>query len=240
MSENYYDEILDEIEMCCMRNENDRALRLIENELSMPYVPSQLEKKLKELRIEIKADMKNTVRKLPGMEEIEAGLKGDTAAQLKAVDALSQLNCRNCIDWIQEYFDTYSHPNIQALLIETLIDQQISNEFRILYEGQEIVFIPRYAEKPQDTEGFVEAKRLLSNWFESSNPSFMKLCEQLLIQECFLMLPMAYDFMEAESLALSIVESVSNLLDEGETMNELMKDLGIQDFMKFPLKSNNN
>ena len=125
-------------------------------------------------------------------------------------------------------------------MIETLIDQQISNEFRILYEGQEIVFIPRYAEKPQDTEGFVEAKRLLSKWFESSNPSFMKLCEQLLIQECFLMLPMAYDFMEAESLALSIVESVSNLLDEGETMNELMKDLGIQDFMKFPLKSNNN
>lgn len=240
MIESYYDEILDEIEMCCMRNENDRALRLIENELSMPYVPSDFEKRLKELKIEIKAELNGAMEKLPGMEEVEAGLKGDAASQLKAVEALSQLNCRHYIDWIQDYFDTHPHPSIQALLIETLIDQQISDEFRILFEGQEIVFIPRYAEKPQDTEGFLEAKRLLDHWFESNDPSFLKLCEQVLIQECYLILPLAYDEMEAESLALSIVESVSFLLDEGTTFYELKKKLNIRDFVKFSLKSNNN
>lgn len=240
MAENYYDEILEEIEDCLMRNELDRAKRLIENELSMPYVPAELETKLRLLQKEIRAMEKDKPVRILGIEEIEIGLKGNPAEQLKAVDALSQLNLRNYVDLIQSVFDSHPHPNIQALLIETLIDQQLSDEFILDYYGAEIAFIPRYAEKPEETDGYRETLEILNQWFESENPSFLNLCKKMLIQECYLMLPMAYESEEALPLALSIVQFVSALMDENQTFHQLMAKLDLKDCAMLVLKSNNN
>ena len=46
---NYYDEIIDEIKQLITDGQNDLAYSKILNELNMPYIPSDIEKKLQEL-----------------------------------------------------------------------------------------------------------------------------------------------------------------------------------------------
>ena len=51
---NYYDEIIDEIKQLITDGQNDLAYSKILNELNMPYIPSDIEKKLQELYQEVK------------------------------------------------------------------------------------------------------------------------------------------------------------------------------------------
>lgn len=239
MNKSFYDEIEMEIQALMDKKDYDEAKRIIDNELKMPYVPASFEERMKAYLNEIKA-LKKDSPKILSAEDIINGLKGNDAMQLQAITALNQVNCRQFTEEIQSYFDTKPHPNLQALLIDTLIDQQLMDEFTVKKEDVEITFMPRYVEKPADTDGFVEAEKCFENWFGNDDPSFVELCRQYLIQETFLMLPLAYEEDEGLLLAISIVEAVSASLDDGASFNALKAKNDLPLAMKLPLKSNNN
>lgn len=239
MENNYYTEIIASIETCLEEGQFSEADRLIQNELKMPYIPHEIEEKLKKLQIEVRA---NTVKRptILTTDEIASGLKGELSLQLQAIEALHHHNCRDLLDEIQSYLNQHPHPNLQALLVDTLIDQQITDEITIEHYGNEICFVPRYVEKAHETDGYMLAENYLKEWFESDNPSFLMLCMQLLMQETFLMLPMAYEADEALLLALAIVDAVSLSMDDGKTLERLKNHLNLQDCVMLELKSNNN
>lgn len=239
MNKGFYEEIQTEIKALMDNKNYDEAQRLILNELNMPYVPASFEKEMQIYLNEIKAVKKENT-KILSAEDIIEGLNGNEAMQLQAINALNQANCRQFIDEIQDYFNSKPHLNLQALLIDTLIDQQLMDEFTVFKDDVEITFIPRYVEKPSDTDGFTEAEKCFESWFGSDNPSFVELCRQYLIQETFLMLPLAYEQDEGLLLALSIAEAVSESLDDGATFACLKKKMDLPYQMKLPLKSNNN
>lgn len=80
------------------------------------------------------------------LEEIEESLKGDREHQLRAVDALHGMNLRSCLDLVRAYLETDPDPLASALLIDSLIDQQISEELTLNRDGIGYTFIPRYQE----------------------------------------------------------------------------------------------
>ena len=51
---NYYDEIIDEIKQLITDGQNDLAYSKILNELNMPYIPLDIERKLEALYQEVK------------------------------------------------------------------------------------------------------------------------------------------------------------------------------------------
>lgn len=239
MENNYYDEILHEIEETLQKADFDKAHRLILNELEMPYIPIEIEKQLNTLLLEVRSHRTGKSGAM-NLDEIEQGLKGDFKEQLKAIEALNHCNIRDFTEEIQAYLNTHPHPNFQALIVDTLIDQQLMQEFTMDHYGVEITFIPRYVEKAEDTDGFCTAAALLKQWFENEDPTFLQLCMQVLIQETFLMLPMAYEQDEGQMLALTIVNWVSQSMDEGNTFEKLKNHLKIKDCVMLELKSNNN
>lgn len=238
MNKSFYTETQMEIQALMEQKKYDEAKQKILNELSMPYIPAFFEEELKSYLKEIKAEEKDI--KFLSAEDIIEGLSGNDAMQLQAINALNQMNCRQFIDEIQRYFDSKPHPNLQALLIDTLIDQQLMDEFTVFQNDVEITFMPRYVEKPSDTDGFIEADKCFESWFGNDDPSFVELCRQYLIQETFLMLPLAYEEDEGLLLAISIVEAVSASLDDGASFASLKAKLDLPYKMKLPLKSNNN
>ncbi len=240
MQDNVYDEILEEIKNCMQKQDFEKALRLVLNELEMPYIPCEFETHLLQMKTELEQRTKDHPSGRLSEEAILDGLNGTLLEQLQAVEALHHCRCEEFSQEIQAYFNRHPHPNLQALLIETLIDQRIMTDFTIEHEGMQITFIPRYVEKPQDTDGFVEAEACLAHWFESEDPSFLALCRQLLAQETFLMLPLAYEAEEGKMLALSIAEEVSRSLDAGKTFEQLKKALNLTDLTLLPLRRNNN
>ena len=66
---NYYDELILQIEDLINGGKEDEALRLIQNELSLPYVPRETENRLKELKIQLEG--RKPTQNFLTMEQIE-------------------------------------------------------------------------------------------------------------------------------------------------------------------------
>lgn len=226
MDKNYYSEIILKIKELMSDDCLTEAKHLLDEELSMPYIPGYAEKQFLELKRELHGLM--TKDGFHGVlpSEIERSLvSDDPALQLRAVQSLSQFSCRSYLDAIQAFFDTKPDLNLQALMIDILIEQQVNEEFEIEVDGMQLNFIPLYQERPHETDGFIKAQQLLNLWFENDNPALLAMCHQILIQECFLMLPMGAQEEEALSLAYTIAEMVSNSLDDGVSFAKIASQI---------------
>ena len=95
---NYYNECLEKIENFIQEGKSSEASRLIDEELSMPYVPIKFEEKLKELKKEtLPAKKKNMLSD----EEMETYIEKGEIFQLLVVKELKERNIRQYIDLIQ-------------------------------------------------------------------------------------------------------------------------------------------
>ncbi len=226
MEKNYYDECILKIQTCLNQNKLDEAQKLLDEELSMPYIPADAEKKFQDLKKELHGlQAKVNFSGILPHEIEESLLSSDPVVQLRAVHTLSGFSCRNYVDAIQAFFDSKPDHKIQALMVDILIEQQIREEFELEVDGMQMSFIPLYQERPDETDGFISAKQILEIWFENDNPALLNMCMQMLIQECFLILPLSYEEEEGLSLAVSIAELVSNSLDEGTSYAKIAAQL---------------
>ena len=237
MEQNYYEECIEKISAFIQEGKLEEAEHLLKEELSMPYIPAFAEKQFVELQRQLHGLLSKTGFSGVLPSEIEdALLSEDPQRQLMAVQSLAQYSCRSYIEPIQAFFDLKPDAKIQALMIDILIEQQINEEFDIEHDGMELTFIPLYQERPHETDGYLRAVDLLNEWFENENPTLCAMCQQVLIQECFLMLPMAFDEEEALSLVLSIVEYVSNSLDDGASFEKIASQYA-ESVKRYVLKS---
>lgn len=237
MEQNYYDECLNKANECIGQNRLEEALRILQNELSMPYIPPDYQRRLQQAYEECLFKIKEAKRPVAmSIEEIEAALKADGASQLAAVNALNKMNLREHLDLVCDYLKHDHSLTAAALLMESLISQQITEEITVHSDENEIVFIPRYAELPYESDGFLKAQQFLTDWFSNDDPGFYKMCEQLLIQEAYLNLPIALEEDEALILALSIVRYVFSCMHNESGFVEFMEKNGFKCSTFFDLK----
>ena len=69
MAKNYYDELLISVKQMIKNNQNDQAVKLIEEEFKLPYIPSIYEEKLKKIYEEIKPNFQNKKQTNPFTKE---------------------------------------------------------------------------------------------------------------------------------------------------------------------------
>lgn len=201
--ESFYQEMLNEIETLIQSQNIQEAIKKIEFELSMPYVPSDVEVILQQNLQELKAP--TMTKKLTFDDEaIEAMLKGNEKEALIAIDYLREVNIHRYLDMIQEVFQLQTSRIVIVSLIDALMKQNITREFQCEMDGFELSFMPCFIEDPFNNDGVDAAKAFLSTWFEHDNASFYQMCIQSLMLESYLRLPFAIEEDEAEALALAI------------------------------------
>lgn len=187
---NYYDELLENINKLIKDGSIDEAKSLIINELNMPYIPSDIEDRLKEYLIQIKAST-NALKSLTE-EDIIPYLTDKPEKQLIGVDALGKKNLRDYIDICDSYLKENGYVNAKALLIDSLIRQEINYEFTYVNNGSFIRFNPKDLIVIEETHGFKHAlEQLQRNYYK--DPSKNHMAMQLLYKEALLSLPNQID-----------------------------------------------
>ena len=235
----YYKDILNKIEQLIEQQEIKKAYVLLEEELSMPYIPKEYEEQLvayhNQCKCEVAFQQKQQHNQAENMEEL---LKGSVAEQLAAVDLLKKLNIRSHLHMIKGYFMETPHPLVRSFLIEALIEQHITDEITLLHDGIEVTFIPCCIEKPLECDGAVIAVQYLKEWFENENPTFFMMCIESLIKELYLRLPWNIEEDEGELLALSIANYVYIASDDEKGWNAFIIEKALAQKCSFELLLN--
>ena len=210
MENRYYQDLISRIDKAIEQGKYDHALELISEEYKMPYIPAEIEEKLQSFKDDINYYLNNV--KVMSEDEILAGLKSDKQVQLKAVESMSRMNLRNYLAEIQEFFDSEPDILVQALLIDSLITQEISHGFMVHF-GDE-VFRINFRDEVQGirSEAFNGISSLLEEFFIDNEPATYRLCMQLLVQECFIRTPFNIKEDEIEGFANKIALTVTDML----------------------------
>lgn len=220
---NYYDEILDKIQELMQDGRFDEAQALVLTELNMPYIPVEFEAKLKEMRLILKEQRNDG--KVAELDEadIESYLFGSEEQQLIAVTQLSKQNLRMKLDLLRAYFLSNPSKSAVALLIDSLIEQSINEEFVYDKDGVEYAFNPQHVLRPFDSGGFQVAMSYLEEWFMHQEPSMFELCNQQLIFESFSFLPLSYNEDEGYELALYVTKIIYGLMNRLEEWDDFVQ-----------------
>lgn len=204
----YYKELVSNIEKAIESADYDKASKLIDDELSLPYVPKDVLERLREFKENIPAE---DINRTLSEEEIREYLKGNEYRQLVAVEQLNKLNLREYYDLCNEYLKSDGFINAKVLLIESLVRQEISDEYTMLKDGMLFNFIPRYVMLPEESEGYNTALKILSDYY-MKEPSYFLMARDLLYKDCFMALPLSYISEEGEMLARNIISYLDSVL----------------------------
>ena len=225
--DSYYDTLIKQCEALMQQQEYAQALKLLEEELSMPYIPKQVEDKIIVMYNECRSALRLSQKISTKVYAIEELLKGSIDEQFQAVEQLRSSNIRNHLALVQETFDTNENDWVKAFLIEALCEQNVSEEFTMQRDGLQYAFIPCALTLPRESETIHQCVEEMRAWFESENPSFLSQCVETLMQEAYLRLPMDIDETECIPLALAVVEYVFDAYQMPEAFAVFLKEKGL-------------
>lgn len=171
---NFYDELILEIKELISNNDLDNALLKINQELSMPYVPSDIEAHLSIFKIAIyeKISLKVNTNNTINAEYILELLKSnDREQQAFGINFLNKINLRDHLSVISEILLLDKIDNsIKTLILFTLKEQEINKVFDVLYNGAQKKWNPIDIEFENNFKFINQIDEIISKSIENENP----------------------------------------------------------------------
>ena len=209
---NYYDEILKEIEDSLNQGDLEQAQYLLKRELSMPYIPPEVEEKLHGLARTLQGKRRDQEsdrdHSRPSLEHLLKGLHGTPENQLAAAGELADANLREAVVPLQQYLSSSPAPMAAALVIDALAQQEIQEEFVYRKGDVEYTF---YGDSVTPVAS--SQKELLNQ------PSLYQMAKSLMIQKAYLYLPLSYEEEESEELVQQCIQEVETLMHMHDDLN---------------------
>ncbi|NQX83259.1 MAG: hypothetical protein HRS50_00905 [Mycoplasmataceae bacterium] len=130
MENKYYIEIRNKIELFIIKNEYEKALKVINEELSMPYIPIEFEKFLLESLNNIPINDKKSVFNLSLEKILDLLIKLDKSNKdfSELIQHLSKFNLKNEKDELEYYFSKSENKRNRAMIFELLIKEKVDME----------------------------------------------------------------------------------------------------------------
>ncbi|ATI74174.1 hypothetical protein [Mesoplasma florum] len=171
---NFYDELIIELKELVLKNDFETALLKINQELSMPYVPSDIEEQLLEFKTQIfeqiskKANSNNNLN----AEYILQLLKSsDREQQAFGINFLNKINLRDKLNDVSELLTLEKIDNsIKTLILFTLKEQEINKSFDVLYSGVQQSWNPIEIDFENNFKFITEIDEVISKSIENENP----------------------------------------------------------------------
>jgi tetratricopeptide (TPR) repeat protein len=169
-------------------HEYDEALRLLNEELAMPYVESDYLEVMNNLYDEIVArkqiylvenDMYHDALTEESIKDILAD-EHDFDMVLNVIMRLDDFNIRNLIDSIKTFLaDEKRNDILKSFILELLIKQQINEDVVVKKNGYEYQFRPIASEMVKQNHHYLQTSQKLSDHLEK-NPSLLSMCLDVL------------------------------------------------------------
>lgn len=136
---------------------------IIKEELSVPYIPSDFEKFLKEKQKEVTYILRSNNKQLITFEDIENIDKVDDEGIMYLIPHLKQFNMLAITDKLQNVFDNIEiSPLVKSLLIASLSDYKLDYNFKIIKEDTLIKFNPKTVYDIRTSENFKQIEKNIS------------------------------------------------------------------------------
>ncbi|MBR2991355.1 MAG: DUF3196 domain-containing protein [Solobacterium sp.] len=211
----YYDEILNEIDQYIARGEYDDAAFLVRRELAMPYIPPETEQALRSREADLRflRTARRREKEWTLSEILDQLLHGREKGQLAAAAKLTERNLRNCTAELQTYLSRDPLPEAASLIIDSLAEQEVNEEFVYRKNGVEYTFWADAVTPVSASTGFRKALRIMENHY-LQDPVKAEAAKGMLIHECYLFLPLSYEEDEADRLAEEIISQVEDLYSD--------------------------
>ena len=197
---NYYETCLETIQTHIKENNLKEALRMIQEELSLPYVPEPYYSTFLNLRDGIVIDDKPKAQFFETVDMIEHAFYGNEALQIKAILSLERMNLRMHLDWIKRLLqDDLLDPTIKRQLLFFMMDQDIQGTYAVSLKGVETVTIESLRH-PFDSDTYRQCESDLKEALESSNPSLLLMCMSELESDVMEYFPLQKDTLDAKAI----------------------------------------
>ncbi len=217
MSENFYDELLKDIQEAIESQDYAKAASLINEELSMPYSPQRVLDQLAvfQQKIEEKQDHSKTLKVLT-VEQIEEYLRSDNERALEAVNYLRQTNCRQYLEVFETALkdETLDH-YLRVLLLEVLIEQGVNQTFEFTKADKQLTVNPATLPEVSQQENLPAVVDLIHQR-TSKNPSFQGQCDSVLAYLLYAIYPELIKHDDIEKVAYSVIRYVYNAYGQNE------------------------
>lgn len=215
---NYYEKMIKDAEALMEQREYAKAYEILDTEVKMPYIPMAYEEKIQSLYKDcsqaLKPERRMAVYDINDCMEL---LNGTLEQALQAVELLRASNIRKHLDLVESYLSVDPDFMIRSMLIEILMEQDVTDEIKLDYDGLDITFIPTYVEAPLECDAAVEVVKMFDGYFGNDNPSMFSFCMDSLAKELYFRLPFNLDEDETEMMAAAIIRYVYKAMgDESE------------------------
>lgn len=178
---NYYEDIIAQIKQAIIDKKYENANVLINEELSMPYIPLEIEDQLHELKAQVKL-CNNTQEFTPlTKQQLESALLNcGYDQQAQAVESLNVSNARLYIHLIQQALLSDSvDQEVKVGLVHVLKDQVIDGIYEFKLNGNLLSFnLNEVVDYLQDNQVMTSFDRYIDSIVDD-NPSFNQLVKQM-------------------------------------------------------------
>ncbi|UVD81765.1 hypothetical protein NV226_00380 [Mycoplasma iguanae] len=137
MEKNYYDEILEKINLYINKEEYKAAYDLLKQELTLPYVPAEYETKFQNILEELNMILNHKIKENNGLklsnDQLFDVIENNEVMFLQyALETLENVALINYVLRVQKIFSNSKiHHEIKALFYEMLVKQKIDYDFEI-------------------------------------------------------------------------------------------------------------
>ncbi|QIK69891.1 DUF3196 family protein [Erysipelothrix sp. HDW6C] len=210
--DNYYETCLTSIQMLIEERNEVKALELLDQELSMPYVPEPYFSNFKALRDTLRLDNAPNAKYFDDMDQISDALLGNDNLKHKALISLERMNLRAVIDDLQSILmDKRIDDWLKKQIVFYLMDQSIDATLTIhLKSGIHELDILKL-ENPIGSKVYLNCLDDLVSTLESDNPSLLMLCIAELDQQVLEYFPQHFDSIASND----VLKRVKGYLDRG-------------------------
>jgi len=200
---NYYDTCLANIHELIQNNKKSEALEILEEELSMPYIPKLYRDSFEELYRSLNLPDESQSAFFTNMDDISQNLLGNSAQVAKALLSLENLNLRPYIDELIDLLRSNAlSDEIKRMILLIAMEQELSFDCFVVLDQKPYSFNISDLSDPFQDLHYLNIYKKLHELYESNDPSFLKLTLDVLNMEIIRVFPFVNDSLTVEAVVL--------------------------------------
>lgn len=215
-SNKFYDIMIIYLHSLININQKDKALKLVKEELSMPYIPMNFENEFMNIYKEVAYIEKEGKEFNLSRDKIEEILceEDDKNLIILAIVELCKLNIRDFFECIQKFFKRDVKNIYKVMLIDALRGQGVNNEFILKNKGKEYKVIPSLSENVLESKDYIYIGKILEDKIGNKELNLCSMTLENLMLYLSDVYPTNFDEEEYEYIACSLHYYVSKMYDE--------------------------
>jgi len=182
-SSKFYDVMIVYLYSLIKSNNKDKALKIVKEELAMPYIPALFEDRFKEIYNELSYKERETKEFVLSRDKIREILETneDKNIIILAIVEMCKLNIRDFLESIQVFFKRNLKNIYKVMIIDALRSQGVNYDFQLVNGELTTKINPSTSENVLESDDYSILKKILEDNIGKQDPNLLSLAHENLM-----------------------------------------------------------